>query len=278
MKKPRTAQTAFDPYLEHMVVEFDTSSDRIRAKLDDNYTCHFCELCWRPTEYSRTLDMLMVVKRLQGRNAKALPAPSAMSAATQKRIDELVERYEQACKGEFGPYEAGRMVNRCCEIFEMRGDFSVDNFRDQVERKMLIKEWAQHGELVRPTRLPHQPDGVAKPSKLYCEEHNPRRSEEARRAYQRDRRFAAEYEELIAQVWRQGINSATLAGWDIKAHAYVRREAYRLLQAFKSPTSIIDSLCANRTMSQADIARQLGVSRQAVSAAIKRRAQKNTIR
>ncbi|MBU6419184.1 MAG: hypothetical protein KGQ79_05580 [Proteobacteria bacterium] len=274
MKKPRIAQTAFDPYLERLVVDFDPNSDRIRAKLDNAYTCNFCELCWRPTEYSRTLDMLMVVKRLQRGNAKSVPPPDALSAAAQKLVDALVARYEQACKGEFGPYEAGRMLNRHCEIIEMRGDFSVDSFRDHVQERMLVTEWARRGELVRPTRLPRQPDGAAKPSKLYCEKHNPRRSEEARRAYQRDRRFAAEYEALIKQVWRRGINTATLPTWDIKAHAYVRKEAYDQLQKFKSPTKMIDDMLANATMNQAEIARQLGVSRQAVSAAFKRRAQK----
>ena len=273
---PRKAQTVFDPYLERLVMEFDPNSDRIRAKLDDAYAFHFCELCWRPTEYSRTLDMPMVVKRLQRGNAKVVPPPETNSVTAQKKVDELMTRYEQACKGAFGPYEAGRMLNRYCEIIEMRGDFSAANFQDQVERKMLITEWARHGELVRPTRLPRQPDGAAKPSKLYCEEHNPRRSEEARRAYQRDRRFTAEYEELIEQIWRQGINTATLPAWDIKAHAYVRKEAYHQLQALRSPTNMIDNLLASGTMSQAEIARQLGVSRQAVSAAFKRRAQKRT--
>ena len=63
---------------------------------------------------------------------------------------------------------------------------------------------------------------------------------------------------------------------DIEAHVHVKREAYRQLQAHKSPTRLIDDLLAQGTLSQAEIARQLGVSRQAVSAAIKRRSQKPT--
>lgn len=65
----------------------------------------------------------------------------------------------------------------------MRNDRSVEGFRDCVERITLYQEWAKHGELAWTTRKPGQDDKAAKPSKLYCEMHNPRRSDEARRAY-----------------------------------------------------------------------------------------------
>ncbi|MGO4398005.1 hypothetical protein [Achromobacter sp. PAB15] len=158
----------------------------------------------------------------------------------------------------------------------MRGDRSVSGFRDRVERITLYQEWAKHGELAWGTRKPGQDEAAAKPSKLYCEFHNPRRSSEARRAYQRDRRFTAEYEIVMDEVWSQGINSGTLPTWDIEAHAYVRREAYRLLQEIKAPRASIENIQAllAQGMSQADIARQLNASRQAVSAAIKHQKQK----
>lgn len=277
MKTPRTAQRAFDPFLERLVPEIDTSSDRIRAKLSNHYNWCFCELCWRPTEYSALLEAPMVIKRLQRGNAKIVPITDAMRAAAQKRTDVLVERYERACTGEFGPYEAGRMWSAYCDAIEMRGDRSVAGFREHVERKMLITEWAKHGELVWLTKPSHHPEGAAKPSKLYCEAHNPRRSADARRAYQRDRRFLAEYEQLIEIVRSQGIRTATLPLWDIEAHAFVRKEAYRQLQILKSPTRLVESLLADGTKSQAEIARQLGISRQAVSAAVRRRAQKRAL-
>ncbi|QIM72298.1 hypothetical protein EYB34_13530 [Bordetella trematum] len=109
--------------------------------------------------------------------------------------------------------------------------------------------------------------------------HNPKRSDEARRAYQRDRRFMAGYESLMEAIWSQGINSGSLPTWDIEAHAYVRREAYRLLQEIQSPkaaASTIDDLLAQE-LSQAAIARELCVSRQAVSAAIKRHKHRETL-
>lgn len=280
MTMPNATQIAFDPFYERLAVKADTSSDRIRAKLADHYNWCFCELCWRPTEYSTILEAPTVIKRHDGGNATKVELTDLMRAAAQKRANELVARYEQALQGKFGRFEAARMWSRYYDAFEMRGDQSVSGFRDRVERIMLLREWARHGELVMQTRPRGQPDGRAKPSKLYCEGHNPRRSDGARRAYQRDRRFAEDYQELIDQIWRQGINSATLSTWDIEAHADVRREAYRQLQALKAPkvpTSTIDDLLA-QGMSQVEIARQLNVSRQAVSVAIKRRSQKRSMR
>ena len=78
----------------------------------------------------------------------------------------------------------------------------------------------------------------------------------------------------MEQIWSHGFNNATLSGWDIEEHAYVRREAYRQVKALRSPTSMLDDFLSKGTMTQAEIARQLGISRQAVSAAIKRRALK----
>lgn len=265
---------AFDPYLERLVPELDSSSDRIRTKLEDAYSWCFCELCWRPTEFSTSVEAPKVIKRLTGGNAKEIPLSGAMRLTAQKRANALVMRYEQACRGEFGPYEAPQMYFKYCNAVEMRGDRSVDGFRDHVERRMLLTEWARHGELARLTRPPFQQEGTAKPSKLYCESHNPRRSDEARRAYQRDRRFEFEYHNLIEQLWRQDARNPTIPTWDIEAHAHVRREAYRQLQALKSPTRMIDNFLSQGIVNQTEIARQLGISRQAVSAAIKRRTKK----
>lgn len=276
MKKRENAPSTFDPFLECLVRGSGTSSDRIRAKLSNPYSWGFCELCWRSTEYSISVGAQKVFKRLQRGNVKVVPLTDAIRATAQKKADVLVARYEQALKGEFGFHEPGRMLMNYCDMVELRGDFSVSAFREHVERRILISAWARHGELLRPMKLPGQPEGTAKPSKLYCEVHNPRRSDEARRTYQRDRRFALEYEELIEQILSQ--QACTRPGWDIETHAYARREAYRQLQALKSPTNMMDDLLTQGTLSQAEIAHRLGISRQAVSAAIKRRAQKQTTR
>jgi len=281
MTRSNATRYAFDPNIERLVRQSDTSSARIRAKLDDHYGWCFCELCWRPTEYSAILQTPEVINRKGRGNANAVdPHQPIIEAAAQKKADALVARYEKALEGKFGRFGASRILRNYCDVSEMRGDFSVSGFRDHVERRMLITEWARHGDLVMLTRPKRHTNRTAKPSKLYCEAHNPRRSDVARRAYQRDRRFAEAYQQLIDQIWRQSINSATLPTWDIEAHADVRREAYRQLQASKAPkvpTSTVDDLLA-QGMSQAEIARQLKVSRKAVSVAIKRRAQKHATR
>ncbi|WP_240521360.1 hypothetical protein [Pseudomonas fluorescens] len=272
MGKHLKTSSTYDPLLQMLVRESDTSSDRIRAKLSNQYEWCFCELCWRSTEYVISIAAPKVFKRLKRGNVKAVPLTESVRTEAQKKADVLVDRYERALNGEFGRYEPPRMLSKYCDIQELRGDFSIEAFREHVERRMLVSTWAQHGELLRPAALPGQPEGSAKPSKLYCEAHNPRRSDEARRAYQRDRRFVLDYEDLIAKIWSQ--EAAFLPSWDIETHAEVRKEAYRLLQALKSPTSTIDDLLMRGITSQAEIARQLGVSRQAVSAAIKRRSGK----
>ena len=169
------------------------------------------------------------------------------------------------------------MWSKHCIPEEMRGDLSVEGFRDQVEGTMLIKEWARHGELVWSTQLPGQPEGAPKPSKLYCSEHNPRRSIEARRTYQRDRRYKVEFNLLIDLVRAERVKKGYHPAWDIEFHAEIRRHAYKLIQHEKSRTGNMEDLLIDKTMSQADIARKLGVSRQAVSAAIKRRASKQAM-
>ncbi|WP_102223178.1 winged helix-turn-helix transcriptional regulator [Acidimangrovimonas sediminis] len=274
MERRDKSVPAFDPLLGRVAAQTETTSDRFRAKFSDHYRWCFCELCWRPTEFSATLEAPTVIKRHARGNATIVPLTDAMRRAAMRRTDEVVSRYERACKGELGRYEAARIWARYCDAQEMRGDRSVEGFREHVERRMLITEWARHGELVWSSRSPRAMEG-ARPSRLYCETHNPRRSEDARRAYQRDRRFVAEFEAKIDVVWREAIRQALLPTWDIEAHAEVRREAYRQVQVAKSPTAMIDKLLAEEgPMTQAEIARRLGTSRQAVSAALRRRARK----
>lgn len=269
----------FDPIYQQITRVAESSSQRIQSKLSNPYLWCFCELCWRTTEYSTNLDSPQIIKRLLRGNAKIVGLTASARATALRKADAVVKRYEQALAGELGRYTASRLYAKYCDAVEMRGDRSVAGFRDCVERVTLYQEWAKNGELAWSTRKPGQDDKAAKPSKLYCEAHNPKRSDEARRAYQRDRRFMAEYESLMDAIWSQSINSGSLPTWDIEAHAYVRREAYRLLQEIKSPkaaASTIEELLA-KGLSQTAIACELCVSRQAVSAAIKRHKHKATI-
>lgn len=268
----------FDPIYQQITRYSEKSSQRIRTKLSSHYAWCFCELCWRTTEYSTNLDSPQVIKRLLRGNAKVVGLTQSIRDAAAEKADAIVKRYERALTGELGRYAAPRLYSKYCDVVEMRGDRSIAGFRDCVERITLYQEWAKHGELAWITRKPGQDETAAKPSKLYCEFHNPRRSDEARRAYQRDRRFKAEYAILMDAVWSQCINSGSLPAWDIEAHAYVRREAYRLLQDIKAPRTAIGNIqkLQAQGMSQSDIARELNASRQAVSAAIKRHKKRST--
>jgi hypothetical protein len=262
----------FNPLKGHLVTESASSSARVQNKLRGIYSNCFCELCGRSTEYSIAIEAQTVYKRLLKGNAKAVPITEEIRNEAQREADLLVERYERALTGELGLYEAGKMLMAYCDPVERRGDSSVATFRDQVERRMLVIAWAKRGNTVSSALLPQQAPGTAKPSKFYCDQHNPRRSVEARRAYQRDRRFAAEYAELIAAHWK--IFAGRLHTWDIEAHAWIRKEAYSRLLFMKKPTQFIEHFEQKGIVKQADLARKLGISRQAVSAAIKRRALK----
>ncbi|MCQ0041910.1 MAG: winged helix-turn-helix transcriptional regulator [Bombella sp.] len=234
----------------------------------------FCELCGNLTEYSAIRFNPVVVKKLKNKNAKLVPLTKKMISLGLERAKKLAEHYSEALSGKYGPHKASQMIARYGDLVEMRADCSVESFHEYIEPKMKLREHARHGDLAWTTRLAGSPTASPKPSKLYCEKHHPSRSASSRRAYQRDRRFIWEYRALMEQIWSHGFNNSTLSGWDIEEHAYVRREAYRQVKALRSPTSMLDDFLSKGTMTQAEIARQLGISRQAVSAAIKRRALK----
>jgi hypothetical protein len=280
------------------------------------YLWCFCKLCGRQTEYAVALESVSTFKRLKNGTAKAVPITTTMRADAQRIADSVVAMYEQALSGVQGVPAPGDLLLKHCDIRELRGDFSVESFRDQVERRALLIEWAKHGDMAGATRLPGNPKGAQRPSKLYCDLHYPGRSEDARRAYQRDRRFIAEFEELIAEFWAQ--YAGHLREWNLDDHALVRHAAYQHLRLMKAPTRILDE-CSNfpaatstgqrssssaksiedyyevtraahkriRRMkesrdwldelrehgitNQSEVARHLGINRQAVSAALKRR-------
>lgn len=273
MAKDHETYLAFDPILERVVIKREATG-RIEAKLADNLTWCFCELCGNLTEYSAIRFNPVVVKKLKNENAKLVPLTEKMISLGLERAKKLAEHYSEALSGKYGPHKASQMIARYGDLVEMRADCSVESFHEYIEPKMKLREHARHGDLAWTTRLAGSPTTSPKPSKLYCEKHHPSRSDSSRRAYQRDRRFIWEYRALMEQIWSHGFNNSTLSGWDIEEHAYVRREAYRQVKALRSPTSMLDDFLSKGTMTQAEIARQLGISRQAVSAAIKRRALK----
>lgn len=258
----------FDSITNQVASQCDTTSARLRNKLKHPYDWCFCDLCYETTEYSISVESQGVCKRLPKGNAKAVSLTDEIRDEAKHLSDMLVERYQRALEGQFGLYEEGVMLDSYCNMIDMRGDHSVASFRDQVERYAINFAWARHGDMLGTLWLPGQPEGAPKPSKLYCMNHNPRRSVQARRNYQRDRRFAAEYQELTAMLRNE--HAGRLPSWDIAVYARIRREAYKLLLATKKNIRLIDKYLSDGITNYAEIAHRLGISRQAVSIAIKR--------
>ncbi|AKU20771.1 hypothetical protein [Massilia sp. NR 4-1] len=273
MKKTNRVRR-MNPLLGVMVAECETTSKRVRAKLRNAYGWCFCEICGQLTEYAVALEARKVFKKKTRNSAWPVPMSDAMRVDAQSVADRLVQRFKEALGGTYGPYEATQMIATYCDSREMQkawysreNHVIVDEFRDQVERRAQNAAWALRGDVLSAALLPNQKEGESKPSKFYCENHNPSRSDDARRAYQRDRRFAAEYEELMTLIWAD----QKLPTWDIEAHAYVRTEAYRLLHAMKSTKNLIAAELNKGVRNQSEIARNLGIeNRQTVSIAIKR--------
>lgn len=197
----------------------------------------FCGLCGQSTEYADAVHEFGVFKRGTHGAILAVPQTATMRAEAKKIEDDLVDEYAEAMAGKLGPYAVAEM-RLLCEVPEMRGDFSVEAFRVQVARLSSIGVWLRHGDMLRNPRLPSAPSGRQRPSKLYCEGHNPRRSVEARRAYQRDRKFLSQYETLISSFWTA--LAGDLRSWHLGDHALVRDAAYHGIRVLKARTRMLD--------------------------------------
>lgn len=276
-KKRKIKRLLFDPWTEQLVPEYETTSPRIRWKLNQHYDWRFCDLCWRSTEYAVRREIFVAVKRLPRGGAKVILLTDAMRDEAKKNADAMITHFKRLLSGEMkpdDPFEAARMVSDYCNLSEMNHDFSIDSIQDHFERQALLSRWARGGLLVNLAQIPGQPMGSPKASKLYCENHNPRRSEEARRAYQRDIRFIDDFEVIVNTLWME--NAGRLSRSIAEHQEAIRYEAYNRLQEHKTPTIKIDELLEEGITNQAEIARRLGISRQAVSAALRRRKQKNS--
>ncbi len=279
------------------------------------YLWCFCKFCGQQTEYAIAREAVKVFRKISN-GAIEVQVSDDMLANAETSANDLAAIYEKLLNDTEEIYAAGKMLLDYCDVREMGGDFSVESFRDQVRSYCLLVEWARHGDIAGAARLPGKTKGAQRPSKLYCELHYPGRSDDARRAYQRDRRFVADYEELIRIIWAQ--YAGRLRQWNIDDHTMVRNAAYHQLRLMKAPTRILDdcfktkelkSRCIaptatvkpmedyysvartafekirslaeekdwinemkdHRIVNQSEIARRLGINRQAVSAAIKKR-------
>ena len=280
------------------------------------YSWCFCKLCGQQTEYAIAIESVAVFKRIKD-GAVKVPVSDVMRMNAYARAESLATVYNDWLVGREQGAAFPVELLEYCDFREMRGDFSIDAFRDQVERRALLMDWAKAGDMPGAVRKPHTLKGSQRPSKLYCSLHYSGRSVEARRAYQRDRRFLAEYEEVIRTIWAQ--NAGLIRPWHIDDHALVRNAAYHHIRLMKAPTRLVeeclgqiatvaqrselpsprkpiddyhvvaqvahqklrnllgrqdwlDKLSQHNAPSLAAIARRLGVSRQAISAMLKRKA------
>lgn len=297
VQSKRQFRKVFDPRIGDLVAEYETTSDRVRSKLADPLGWCFCELCGQITEFA--LATSENARGFYKRNCGKVSLSQALSAKAEKIADDVASRYELALTGD-SPDNPVQLIIEYCGINGFRkliseersnrdnqsesSRISVEQLRHHVKELAQIALCAKRSDFIgampHPDRASLGVDATQKtsragePSRLYCERHNQRRSDDARRAYQRDIELVGQYHMLIEQIWSEG--SMPLPAWDIKVHALVRQEAYRRLQEAKprhKRLSIqrVDALISQGITNQAEIARQLGVSRQAVSAALKRR-------
>lgn len=297
------------------VVRRRRASSKIATPVQPYSWC-FCKLCGQQTEYAIAIESVAVFERIKY-GAVEVEVSDEMRTNAYARAESLATAYENWLLGRQPGATFPAELLEYWDVREMRGDFSVDAFRDQVERRVLLLEWAKAGHMPEAVRQLRNLEGSQRPSKLYCSLHYSGRSADARRAYQRDRRFLAEYEEVIRMIWAQ--NAGLIRSWHIDDHALVRHAAYHHIRLMKAPIRLLetclgqtktvalhlempvlkkpiddyyavtqaahlklrklrgekdwlDNLSQHDAPSQAAIARHLGVSRQAVSAMLKRKA------
>lgn len=238
-----------------------------------------CTLCWQQTEYAETLlSARRFRQRSDGRFEPVQPPERARIARWAKRITGW---YERALLGEYGQFDAGKLVATFCELREADGMFqSVADFYDSVERHLLRRQWVKAAPY--PERL-YWPAALSElagegssrdkrigqgryPSAVYCEGHNPNRSGAARMRYQRDRRpstiggFRQAYEEFRAAI--------RPAAWKLDDISRLRRFAY--VASHVKRHHAVKHLVEKRGHSVSSAGRLLGITRQAASAALSR--------
>ena len=238
-----------------------------RAKRKDGSASKavFCDLCWRSTEFVVANTTPQIYARRSRHVYKRVEPTPEMRAKAATEATELTERYKAALRGSEGRYAAPRLLADHCDIAELRGDFSAESFHEHVEQSILWRLMAQTGDVLGDTACPGLDGTLVKPSKKYCEQHNPRRSLTARRQYQRDRKYQDEFELAVLDVAAE--HSGEFRMWHIDDRSRIRRLAYERVRGIPT-VDLVRELEEQGTCSRADIAKRLGISRQAVYAAI----------
>ena len=200
----------------------------------------FCEFCGRQTEYAVAIEDVGVFKRIKGGKggAAAVRWTEAMQLEAKNVADEIAGWYEEAAAGIHGPFAIGQLLAAYCDVSQMDGDYSVNSFRLQIELGVERDIWRSHGDMYGSVRLPTLQREEMRPSKRFCDRHQPKRSPATRRAYQRDRTFAAEYQRFIDVLW--AAHAGQLQPWNTDHQTLIRDAAYHAVRIWKSTTPILD--------------------------------------
>jgi hypothetical protein len=238
----------------------------------------FCRLCWRKTEAALAADRPRFYRHLA-----EVECTQAIRKKAAKRADELTKRYVAIRSGSNGIYGLGSAIGRRVvtkpdgsktyepfsladyfTVMELDGDTSPESFREHAERLERWRIMVEKADAIGATAKPGIDQSV-KPSNCYCAEHNPRRSTDARRRYQRDRKFEAQFGEALFALGSE--YACQFRRWHLEDNAQIRRMAYDRVHA-KPTIDLIRELERQGVTRRADIAQKLGISRQAVYAAI----------
>lgn len=189
----------------------------------------------------------------------------AIRTAAAKYAATLTRRYIAILNGSEGPYGLGHLAGYFT-VADLGGDTSPESFREHVEKMERWRLMAEAGNALGVVAMPGLTGKMVKPSVHYCSEHNPRRSIAARRRYQRERRFQAKFEQAVFTLSAE--HAHEFRRWRLEDHARIRRMAYERVHT-KPTIELIRELERQGIIRHSDIARHLGITRQAVYASIK---------
>lgn len=247
----------------------------------------FCKLCWKWTEERMTHDVLKVGKRREHeRDFVPVERPGTSKrtlAAAHGRLKEIIAASKPSENND--PYLFAQLmymygVGYDRRIQFARGQVLFDESQesqeaqeimlDRIEQELIDEEWIKQsselGDKCFKPRLGDDPNAPATPSKMFCPDHNPRRSSESRRRYQNDRKLMSDFEDEVNRVYSQCLAECIGIHTD-NDHQEVRRVAYRII--FTSTLNLIIELKAEGK-TQSEIALILNITRQAVSNALRR--------
>lgn len=247
----------------------------------------FCKLCWKWTEERMSHPVL-----IRGKNRKHVPdfatverplATEETLSAARERLKEIIAASKSSESNNpflfaqllhtYGVgYDRRIQFNQGRVVFD-QGDESheaQEMMLDRIEQNLIDELWvAQATQFGVKFFKPHPGDyrnAPKTPSRIFCPDHNPRRSIESRRRYQNDRKRITDFEAEVNRVYSQCIYQCIgiQTGDD---HQSVRRVAYR--NVFSSTLEKIKYLKAEGKK-DTEIAGILKMTRQAVSNALRR--------